>query len=73
GLSDAILIKDNHIAAAGGVAAVLTAATLIAAAALMRCESRGSHFRTDFPDADPQSARRSRLTLNQALALRAPI
>jgi nicotinate-nucleotide pyrophosphorylase (carboxylating) len=26
GLSDAILIKDNHIAAAGGVAAVLTAA-----------------------------------------------
>lgn len=35
GLSDAILIKDNHIAAAGGIAAVLTAAR--AQASHMRC------------------------------------
>ncbi len=46
-------------------------ATLIAAAALMRQESRGGHYRTDFPDADPAQAHRSRLTLAAALAQRA--
>ncbi|MDB5644216.1 MAG: L-aspartate oxidase [Hyphomicrobiales bacterium] len=42
------------------------AALLIAAAALAREESRGGHFRTDFPDTDPGQARRSRLTLREA-------
>lgn len=37
GLSDAILIKDNHIAAAGGIAAVLTAARA-AASHMMKVE-----------------------------------
>jgi L-aspartate oxidase len=46
-------------------------ATLIAAAALMRRESRGGHFRTDFPEADPAQASRSRLTLDEALQIRA--
>ncbi|MDW4549090.1 L-aspartate oxidase [Defluviimonas sp. D31] len=45
-------------------------ATLIAAAALMREESRGAHFRSDFPRA-ADAARRSRLTLAEAMALRA--
>lgn len=45
-------------------------ATLIAAAALMRRESRGGHYRTDFPNADPAQAHRSRLTLDQALEIR---
>ncbi|WP_323717093.1 L-aspartate oxidase [Paracoccus aminovorans] len=44
-------------------------ATLIAAAALMRRESRGAHCRTDFPQTAPQG-RRSRLRLSEALALR---
>ena len=44
------------------------AATLIAAAALLRRDSRGGHFREDFPD--PGAATRSRLTLAEALALR---
>ena len=44
-------------------------ATLIAAAALMRRESRGAHFRTDFPQTAPRGER-SRLTLAEALALR---
>lgn len=45
-------------------------ATLIAVAALLRTESRGGHFREDFPAQDPQQAKRSYLTLSQALALR---
>ena len=45
------------------------AALLIAAAAYNRRESRGGHFRTDYPQADPAQARRSSITLDEALAL----
>ena len=45
-------------------------ATLIAAAALLREESRGAHCRSDFPQANPALAQPSRLTLAEALALR---
>lgn len=46
-------------------------ATLIAASAWQRRESRGGHFRDDYPQADPDQARRSHITLDQARALRA--
>lgn len=46
-------------------------ATLIAAAALQREESRGGHFRDDFPNPNPALAQRTRLTLKHALAIRA--
>ncbi|MGR3762157.1 L-aspartate oxidase [Roseobacteraceae bacterium NS-SX3] len=46
-------------------------ATLIAGAALLREESRGGHFREDFPAADPAQAQRTRITLKEALAVRA--
>ena len=45
-------------------------ATLITISALQRRESRGGHFRSDYPDADPACARRSHITLDAAHAIR---
>lgn len=45
-------------------------ATLIAAAALARRESRGGHFRADFPKTDPDMAQRTTITLAEAEAIR---
>jgi L-aspartate oxidase len=51
------------------LANMLTAAKLIAAAAFRRQESRGAHFRSDYPRADERLAKRSFLTLEQAEAI----
>ena len=48
-------------------------ATLIAAAAFLREESRGAHFRDDCPEAVDGAAVRTRITLVQALKLRATL
>jgi L-aspartate oxidase len=48
---------------------MLTAAKLIATAALARKESRGAHFRSDFPLPDARLASRSFLTLDKAEAI----
>ena len=48
---------------------MLTTALMIASSAWMRRESRGAQFRSDFPQADPTFARRSRMTLAEALKL----
>jgi L-aspartate oxidase len=54
---------------AQGFRNMTAAATLIAAGALRREESRGGHARSDFPRTEPE-ARETRLTLAEALAIR---
>ncbi|MCX8255730.1 MAG: L-aspartate oxidase, partial [Beijerinckiaceae bacterium] len=44
-------------------------ALMIAVAALDRRESRGGHYRTDWPETDPWQARSRRLTLADALRM----
>ena len=73
GLRHALRTIARLEATAGGSASFLNmtaTATLIAAAAWLREESRGGHFRTDFPNPRPELAHRSRMTLADALTLR---
>lgn len=48
---------------------MLTTALLIAAGAFARRESRGAHFRADFPQPSQEFAHRSQMTLPEALRL----
>lgn len=48
---------------------IVVAALMIAAAAYQRRESRGAHFRQDFPASDPTQAHRTMMTLAQARAI----
>jgi L-aspartate oxidase len=50
---------------------MLAAAQLVAAAALARTESRGGHYRSDFPDSDPAWRHRTLITLADAEAIAA--
>jgi len=49
---------------------MLAAATLISAAAYLREESRGGHYRIDFPDKNDDLRKRSEMTLADAIKLR---
>lgn len=64
-------LEETHAPGSRAFLNMTTAATLIAAAALRRTESRGGHFRDDYPDTDPAQAHRTLITLAQALAIRA--
>ena len=49
---------------------MIAAATVIAAAAYQREESRGGHYRTDFPEKNDKLRERSELTYDQAIEIR---
>jgi L-aspartate oxidase len=61
----------ERTAASGDLRNMAAAALLIGASAFARTESRGGHFRSDFPKADPAQAVRSYITLNEARAIAA--
>jgi L-aspartate oxidase len=63
--------KIERDAQSPAVRDMATAGLLIAAAAWRRRESRGAHYRTDFPLANPALAQRSLLTLADARAIAA--
>lgn len=68
GLEHAVLTLAGIERAANGdtvLANMALAARFIAAAALVRRESRGGHFRTDHPKPSPRYDRRSHLTLDE--------
>jgi L-aspartate oxidase len=71
GLSEALNVIGQVERAGGNAAALLNmtaAAKLVATAALGRRESRGGHYRSDYPNADPSSAR-TFMTLTDAEAV----
>ena len=73
GLTEALKIIAQIERAGGGEPALLNmtaAAKLVTAAALMRHESRGGHYRTDFPTPAP-AAQRTFITLAEAEAIAA--
>jgi len=43
----------------------LSSAKMILVCALERCESRGGHFRSDYPETDEKQAKRSKITLRE--------
>jgi L-aspartate oxidase len=67
---DGLAARDGAISPSANVALV---GLLIAAAALWRTESRGAHFRRDYPCTAPQWQRHIDLTLDDARALAASL
>ncbi len=74
GLGHALALFDQLLARpqSAMVFNMLIVARLITAAALARTESRGGHYRSDFPQPDPAQAHRTLLRLDPALLPSAP-
>lgn len=77
GLTRALLtlreIADTAAIGDTKLANMALAARLVTASALLRTESRGGHYRADFPEADPAQAHRSFITVAEVEALEARI
>lgn len=69
-LRDLRILDEKYGGASTNFDNMLVAATLITAAAYNRRESRGGHYRTDYPDKDESLKHRTEITYAQALALR---
>ena len=71
GLDDALatILRIRRDASNANLRNMTDAAVLVAASAAARHESRGGHFRSDFPHAIPALARRSRITLDEAMTI----
>jgi L-aspartate oxidase len=67
-LAELAVVERSENAALRNMA---TAGLLIAASAFARAESRGGHYRSDFPKTDAAQARRSYITLGEARAIAA--
>lgn len=64
-------LEQMHAGTSRAFLNMTAAATLVAAAAFARHESRGGHYRRDFPKPDPALAAETEITLAAALELRA--
>jgi L-aspartate oxidase len=75
GLSRAlgVIAEMDRTAVCPSAKNIAAAALLIAAAAYFRQESRGAHFRQDFPATDPEQARRTMITLTLARQIAAEV
>ena len=69
GLAPAVATLLPLVGSASPAADPALVALLICVAALRRCESRGAHFRSDFPAPDAASRNRRTLTLEAALQI----
>jgi L-aspartate oxidase len=72
GLRTALAALKDLDAAAGNdtvLSNMILTARLIAAAALIRKESRGGHYRTDYPASDPAFAKRTFITMDDLNAI----
>ncbi len=71
GLTEALAVIADMSAACRSprLLNMLTAARMITAAALARTESRGGHYRSDFPEHDPAWRHRTFMTLAEAEAI----
>lgn len=63
------ILRIEAASASAELRNMATTALLVTSAALARRESRGAHFRSDFPQAEPALAHRSDMTLPQARAI----
>lgn len=63
---DTLRFLESNQPPSPACANIFAAARLIAVSALLRTESRGSHYRSDFPKPDESWRRHSLLTLNHA-------
>ena len=64
----AITVIERH-ASCPAMRNMAIAALMVAAAAYRRQESRGAHFRADYPQTDPAQATRHTLTYEQAVSI----